>query len=690
MGITEWKIAELDKEKSLYMMKKWNIPFFLSVLLNVRHLTDKAEADKFLNGYNEFSSPFDFIDMDKLVQRMEKAIKSSEKICVYGDYDADGVTSTALVYSYLKSRGADVTYYIPKREEDGYGLNVQVIDRLKESGINLIITVDNGISAYKEVAYAKSIGMDCVITDHHRPPEIIPEAAAIVNPYRKDCPSKFKYFSGVGVAFKAVQAMETNKSTLEELIEEYADLVTIGTIGDFIELTGETRDMVRSGLKVIAKAKRPGIRAILQCMGLYGKEVDASNVVFGIVPKINVSGRMEDAEQAVKLLVADNIDDALALFSEVDVKNEQRKMVENEIYNHINEKLKNEPWRKYEKIIVLEGEKWHQGVLGIVASKLMKKYGKPCVLITYDGEDAKGSCRSVEGFSIHEAISACSEHLERFGGHPMAAGINLKTKNIGAFSKALLDYVNSVEEMPFPAVYLDCKLNPSTLSAGMVKQLNMLKPFGSGNPEPIFGIYSLALKKINPIGRGRHLKLTLAREATTIDALYFGHTILDFPYKTGETLDLAVTIHKNDFPYSDGISLYISDIKLSASDPLRILTGKRMYENFKSQKSLSLAELKELIPSREQVGMLYRYLVSHQGTWQRADIIVSRIGHTLIDSQKVYITLDIIQELGLAQIEFDADKFCVTIIPSDEKVDLDSAPILQEIRNRIEKLEKSQ
>lgn len=687
MGIKEWKIAEFDKEKSLEMTKKWNVPFFLAVLLNVRNLTNKEEAEKFLKGYNKFLSPFDFIDMDKLVQRLEKAIQSSEKICVYGDYDADGVTSTALLYTYLKDRGADISYYIPKREDEGYGLNVKVIDRLNESGVKLIITVDNGISAYKEVAYAKSLGIDCIITDHHRPPEIIPDAAAVVNPYRKDCPSNFKHFSGVGVAFKAVEAMETNKSTREELIEKYADLVTIGTIGDFIELTGETRDLVRNGLKVLSKANRPGIKATLQKLGIYGKEIDISNVVFGIVPRINVSGRMEEAEKSVKLLISDNVDEASDIFMEIDVKNEQRKITESEIYDCIDEKLAREPWRKYEKIILIEGEKWHQGVLGIVASRIMKKYGKPCVLITFDGEDAKGSCRSVDGFSIHEAISACSQYLERFGGHPMAAGINLKTKNIEPFSKALLNYANSVEEMPFPSVALDCKLNPSTLSYNMIKQLNTLKPFGSGNPEPVFGLYSLTLRKLIPIGQGKHLKLILSRENTLIEALYFAHTLLDFPYEIEETLDLAVTIHKNDFPRSNGISLYISDIKLSASDPVKVLNGKRIYENFKSHKNLNLLELKGLVPSREQVGLLYRYFVSHQAAPQRVDIITARIGNDLIDSQKIYVILDIMQELEIAKVDFDADNFSVTISPASKKVDLESSPTLQEIRARIKNLE---
>lgn len=681
MSIKEWKIADLDREKAEQMSKKWKISFFLAVLLDVRKLTNRNEAHKFLHGYNNFSDPFSFVDMDKLKNRVEKAIKSREKICIYGDYDADGVTAAALVYSYMKKRGADVMYFIPRREGDGYGLSKNILDKLSKEGVKLVFTVDNGISAYEEVQYAKTLGIDCVITDHHRPPDIIPDASAVVNPYRKDCTSKFKCFSGVGVAFKAVCALEKGRSSLEELICEYADLVTIGTIGDFIELTGETRDIVRRGLKIISNTNRPGIRVILENMGIYKKQLDTSNIVFGIVPRINVSGRIDRADKSVELLLSDNTHDASEIFREINEKNHTRRNTELEIYKCIEQQLRDEPWRKYEKIIIVEGENWHQGVLGIVASRMVKKYGKPCILMTFDNENAKGSCRSVEGFSIHDAISSCSEYLERFGGHPMAAGINLKTENIGKFKKAILSYAESFGEFPFPCLNLDCKLNPAAISAGMIDQLVKLKPFGSGNPEPVFGIYSLRLETIRVIGGGKHLKLILRRGDVCIDAMYFGKPPSEFLYNPGEVLDLAASLHENTFLWSNGVSLYISDVKLSDSDQREALTGQRIYEKFRLGKPLTYDELKNLIPSRDDVACVYRYFGKYRGLLHRVDVIMARIKSPSLSSAKIYAALDIITELGIADVDIKCDCFTVKLKFTDEKRDMNKSPTFQRLNS---------
>lgn len=686
MGIKEWKFAELDKEKAMDMKNEWDIPFFLAVLLNVRKLNDKDSADKFLTGYGNFSSPFDLIDMDKLKERVESAIKNLEKICIYGDYDADGVTSVALFYLYLKKRGANVIYYIPKRETDGYGLNCENIDMLYKTGVRLIITVDNGISAYSEAEHIKSLGIDLIITDHHRPPEIIPNAVAVVNPYRKDCSSKFKSFSGVGVAFKAVVALETGKSSLEQLIQEYADLVTIGTIGDFIELKGETRDLVREGLKIIAKTERPGIRAILKSIGLYGKRIDTSNVVYGIVPRINVSGRMDDASSSVKLLIAETEEEAFDIFQSIDKKNYERKFTESEIYTSVENLLKEQPIKKHEKIIILSGEKWHQGVLGIVTSRIVKKYGKPCILITFDKNEAKGSCRSIEGFSIHEAIAACSEHLDRFGGHPMAAGINLKTENIENFKNAILKYVDSAKYLAFPSVNIDCRLNPALLSLNMVKQLDKLKPFGSANPEPIFALCNLKLKNIRPISNGKHLKLILSREQTNLEVLYFGKSIDTFLYNLGETVDVAVTMHKNDINWTNSISLYVTDVKLSSADLSKVLKQKRIYENFKTGKKLSISDLHLLLPSKDDFKVIYNYFMENKMPFQRVDVIVSRINEKVCAS-KIYIILDVFQELGIAKVDFIADEFYVEIEQDYESIDFNLSPTIQKIKSKTSILE---
>lgn len=684
VSIKKWIVSEIDRQKALEIAEEWNIPFFLSVLLNVRGINDKNEANKFLYGSNNFSDPFEFIDMDRLVKRAEKAIDNFEKICVYGDYDADGITATTLIYLYFKERGANIIYYIPKRDEEGYGLNTSVIDKLKEQDVKLIFTVDNGISAFDEISYAKSIGIDTIITDHHRPPEKMPPADAVVDPYREDCPSTFKSFSGVGVAFKAISAMGAKDVDINYFIDKYSDLVTIGTIGDFIELKGETRDLVRRGIKSITNSKRPGIQAILKNSGLWGRTLDSTNVIFGIVPRINASGRMGSADRAVKLLLSENDDEALLICGEINKENELRKSLENEIIKEIEEQLDKYSERRFDKIIIVEGEGWHHGILGIVASRLVKRFGKPCVLITYDGDSAKGSCRSIEGFSIHDAVSKCSFCLDRFGGHPMAAGINLKTKNISVFRKAILEYADLIGDMPFPFIKIDCKLNPAALSRSMVDQLDKLRPFGSGNQEPIFGIYEMTLIGVRPIGGNRHMRLRFSRGNVVIECVYFSKSESEFLYKTGDILDLAVTLKRNDYMEVNGVSIHIVDVRISGINTELILNDKAIYEKFRSSKEISDDEKRALKPSRDQIVAVYSYLRTHSQKPLRVDVLCERLKRYNIPAAKIYITLDVLEDLKLIKTKSVSDGFMVNIINVKDKVELTCSPILLNLTTKGE------
>ena len=326
-----WIVSSVDKDFALKISQDLGITPFLSVLLSIRGFNDKEDILKFLNEYNDFSSPHDFIDMDKFVLRLRSAIDNFEKICIYGDYDADGITATVLMYLYLKDKGANVIYYIPKREEDGYGLNVSAIDYLKECDVDIILTVDNGISAEKEIEYAQKIGIDTIVTDHHRPPTKIPNAFAVVDPFREDCKSKFKNFAGVGVAFKAIVAMEEGNKSLAELMDLYGDLVTIGTIGDSIELKGETRDFIKKGLACIENSDRPAIKVILEKLGLNGKVLDSMDVAFNIVPKINACGRMGSADKSIKFLLSESVEEAEEIYSEMYSDNDLRKSTESKI-----------------------------------------------------------------------------------------------------------------------------------------------------------------------------------------------------------------------------------------------------------------------------------------------------------------------------------------------------------------------
>ncbi len=565
MSLREWIVGEIEKDKIMQCVNEWQVPPLTAAILYARGFREKEEVLKFLNGHKNRENPFEIVDMDKIVSRVKNAIEFHEKICVYGDYDSDGITSTALIYSYLKSKGADVTYYIPSRHRDGYGLNKDAISMLKGENINLIFTVDNGISAFEEVDFANSLGMDVVITDHHRVSGNIPNADAVVDPYRKECADlKHKNFAGVGVAFKVIEALEMGIKSFEAILEEYSDLVTLGTIGDSIELTGETREIVKHGLKNISNSKRPGIKVLLRCAGLEGKILSAPSVAFGLVPRINASGRMGNAELALKLLLSENENEALALCQELDNLNILRKNTESEILQSVEKILNDEPHRKFEKILIAEGESWNHGVLGIVASRITQKYGKPSILITTEGENARGSCRSVESFSIHDVICSCSEHLQKFGGHPMAAGINLKTDNIENFRKSI-NKISKNLDVPPPKLVLDLKLKPHKISEKLLYELKMLEPFGSGNPEPVFGFFDMTLKKIKPIGQGKHLKLTFKHDNHELEALYFGKSICDFSHNEGEILDIAFTLHKNEYNGVISVSIQIVDLRPSKS-----------------------------------------------------------------------------------------------------------------------------
>ncbi len=681
MNTREWEISKLDKDVAKNIAEECDLSYFLSVLLSIKGIKSKDEVFGFLEGYNKFSDPFDFIDMDKLVSRVNRAILNFEKICIYGDYDADGVTATSMMYLYFKSRGADVIYYIPDREDDGYGLNTSVIDKLNSYGVKLIFTVDNGISAFNEIKYANSLGIDTVVTDHHRPPEKLPDAIAVVDPFREDCKSEFKKFAGVGVAFKAIVALESEKSTnLNDIINNYGEFVTIGTIGDSIELIGETRDFIRKGLKIISRAKRPGIRVLLESAGLYGKQLDATNIAFGVVPKINASGRMGSADRAVKLLLAETTEDAEMIYNEINSENNLRKSIESKIMESIDSQFIKEPNRVLERIIIAEGKKWHPGVLGILSSRVMIKYGKPCVIITYDDENAKGSSRSIDGFSIHEAISSCSSVLERFGGHPMAAGLNLKKENIGKFKNLLIDYANREENIPFLKTHIDCKLNPATISEEMLYDLDRLKPFGTGNNEPIFGLYSMVLKDITSVGGGNHLKLKFVRDKAELTVMYFRKSIKRFPYCVGDTLDLAVTLNKNEYAGFISLSIYMIDLKLSSVDTNRVLTLNRLYEKFKNGKNLNKEELNLITPTRENFADIYRYIKSNKRPIYKAEIISSMINSNDINEAKVSIALDVMKELRLADISSDAGEHEIIINNMKGKVNLDSSRILRSLK----------
>lgn len=678
MSICEWSISEIDEEIVSKYSQKYGIPYVSTAILYSRGFREESDIQNFLQGTVE-DDVFDITDMDKAVQRIEKAIKENEKICIYGDYDADGITSSSLMCRYLRSRGADVFCYIPERNKDGYGLNNSAIEYIKNEGTNLIITVDNGISAFDEVKYANLLGMDVVITDHHRVRETLPCACAVVNPYRKECSElKNKNFAGVGVAFKLIEAMETGKSSKKDLLDKYSDLVTVGTIGDSIELFGETKEVVKYGLENLLSSKIPGIISLLKCSNLYLKELDSISVAFGIVPRINACGRMDNARLALELLMCDDVYESDKIAIEVCKLNDLRKNIENEILEDVEKLLLEEPERKYEKIIVAEGENWNHGVLGIVASKITQKYGKPCILITIEGETSRASCRSIEGFSIYDALVRNSKWLTRFGGHPMAAGFSINTSDLKFFKESLFQDFEDYE-VPAPCVSIDFELEPYQISCEILENLEILKPYGNGNSEPVFGIFGATLVKIIPIGKGKHLKLIFEKDGFEFSVLYFNKTPNDFIFLEHEKLDIAITLHENEYMGVKSVSCYAVDFKICNYDLKKAVKEKNLYQHFKKSNTLN-CDLTNVIPSREEFVKIYQYVKKLKNKSIRVDLINKRLFNNNKNLFIIYIVLDVMEELGLIRIFRSADEYKIIVNEVKEKVNISDSLILKSIK----------
>ena len=677
MSRKKWLVSALDKELASDIAEEYDIDPFCSLLLVSRGITDDSEIFDFFSKECRLSDPFEIKDMDKAAARIRKAIEEKEKILIYGDYDADGVTSTALLYLYLKSENADVITYIPDRNSEGYGLNLDAVKEISEKGVKLIITVDNGISAFNEADYISSLGMDLVITDHHKASHTIPQAVAVVDPHRYDCPSEFKLWAGVGVAFKLVCAL--SDKTTDELLDLYSDLVTIGTIGDIVSLTGENRAIVKHGLKILNKTTRPGVKALKQIAGVDGKEINASTVAFSLVPRINAIGRISSAEEAFRLLISEEEGNALFYAQTVDSSNVTRQDVEKIISGEAEAQIRNNPEMLYDRVLIFSGENWHGGVIGIVAASLTQKYGKPCIVITDDGKEAKGSGRSIEGFSLYEAINSASHLLNHFGGHTLAAGFGLDSENIDDFKKAVQDYAKTVE-MPFATVALDCKLKPEFISADVLDVISALEPFGAGNPQPMFGLFGMTLTSVQPIGGGKHLRLSLRRGNATVSALYFGVTLNDFPYDEGDILDLAVRLEKNEYMGQTKVSIYIKDVRMSGTDDDKYLRSVRLYEKLKRKEKLSKKQIEFITPTRQNIADVFRFIRSNKGWKHDLDVLCYRLSSDGSDACRVLTAIDVLEELGI----FRKNGNEILLADTECKVNLDDSKLLGYLKSLAE------
>lgn len=675
MILRKWEVRPLDKERAAAFAQTYGVPFFLAMLMNIRGLDDAAHLREFLGEGEPLSDPFLLKDMDKAAARITRAVDNMEKIAVYGDYDADGVTSTAMLYSYLETRGADVIFYIPQREGEGYGMNIGAVEYLKEQGVSLIVTVDNGISSVQEVARANELGIDVVVTDHHRPQEVLPDAVAIVDAYRPDDTSPYKHFSGVGIAFKLLMALEDGAGDVEDLLEAYSDLAAIGTIGDIVPLTGENRTLIRAGLERLSQSDRPGVQALLENAGIAGKALTSTNVAFTLVPRINATGRMGAPERAVRLLISGYEEEAEVLSEEICADNEERRRVEAEIAEAAFADIEAKGYMK-DRVVVVDGENWHHGVIGIVASRVTERCGKPCMIISRGETEAKGSGRSIEGFSLFEAICTCGDLLIKFGGHPMAAGITLKPENIEAFRRRINQYAaEHFPQMPTQTVTLDCKLNPAALSVSMAQSLTQLEPFGNGNPQPVFGLFNMELSNVTPVGGGGHLRLTLEKNGAVITAMRFNTKPEELPYHIGDKIDLAVQLEAREFRGQPSLTVIVRDMKFAAFNTEKNIASLASFEKWQRGEVLSAEDKNRLYPDRACLAAIYRALRTVNGKETDQVRFVSQFGKDM--TLGLFKTaLLVFEERGLVHSEIADDTFTATLIETSGKTDITRSPVL--------------
>lgn len=674
-----WIVSELNKDEAKKIQTEYGLPPILAMLLQIRGITLREDIEDFLQNDSHIASPFEIKDMKKGAERILSAVSKGELICVYGDYDADGVTSTALLYSYLETTGANVMYYIPTRETEGYGLNNGAIDTLAQKGVKLIVTVDNGIAAVQEIDYANSLGIDTVITDHHQPTDKIPNALAVIDMHQSDCPSRYKQLSGVGVAFKLVMALEGDCCDVSYLLDNYSDLVCIGTVGDIVELKGENRVFVKRGLVNLEESDRTGINALISAAGIAGKKITSGVVSFTVVPRINAVGRLGFSGKSVSLLLTE--DEALAqeTAAQLNDDNTERKEIEKSILLKIDDMVKLRPEIVHDRVIVIDGDGWHQGVIGIVAAKIKEYYGKPVIVISRDGETAHGSGRSVEGFSLCDAIFACSDLLTHCGGHPMAAGLGLKSENIEIFRKRINEYALQQENMPFNCCKIDCKLNPASLNTALVDSLSHLAPYGAGNPTPLFGLYNMTLTQVTPLSQNKHLRLTFKRNNTTVTVMRFFTSQQEFPYEAGDVLDLAVTLDINEFNGQRSVSVIAKEIKPSKLDTAEFLNSLRNYEDFKLGLKLSKSQLDDLLPTRDDFAALYVFLRKTGGFAYPIETLVHKLDYKL-SIGKIRIIIEAMRELSLIEVSEGLNSSQIRVSHVSQKVDLNSADTIKKLR----------
>ncbi len=644
--------------------KLFDIPLIVAKVLINRGFTDAAEAKKFLDkNSNTLYSPDLLCDMDKAVKRIHEAIEKKENVVVYGDYDVDGITSTALLVSFFRSHGVNIKAYIPDRQNEGYGINKAAIQKIIDDGATLLISVDTGITAFEETIYAKENGLDVIITDHHECKPELPEAIAVINPKRMDCSYPFKDLAGVGVAFKLVCA--ASEKSENELLDQYADIVALGTIADVVSLRDENRIIAARGIEKLSKNPNTGLAAVISTLGLRQKWNNCSVVSYSIAPRLNAAGRMSNAMIAVDLLLTKDPQEAQELAVRLDNDNKNRQSEEKIIFDEAVEMI-NEIDLADKKVLVLAKRNWHHGIIGVVASRICERYNKTCILISIEDDWCKSSGRSVEGLNLFDALGNCADILEKFGGHAYAAGFSIKEEYIPELDKRLNEFANKCNfEEKVPELLIDSKITVKDINAATIRKTEVLAPYGAGNKVPVFALMNSRIIDVKTLSEGKHCRILVESDGRIVEAIAFGAGSMAKEFYVGDMVDLAGELN---------INLYNGQIRLQI-----IINSIRVAYKEKS----------DVLPDRNDFADIYRYIRQQGGLSEEISnltgLLTEKLGRRIMRDKLINV-LSVFQDLKILNFNKLGDVVQITLCETEkgQKVSIDKSEVYQRIKREVE------
>ena len=670
-----WNVNEPDPSAVNALVRSGYAPLAAMVLAS-RGICDNAQAHKYLDCDAPLPDPFLMTDMDKAAGRVGLAMARNEKIAVFGDYDVDGITATCLLTDFLRRHGADVVSYIPGRLEEGYGLNPIAIHQLHSQGVSLIITVDCGITAIEEAQLCKQLGIDLVITDHHECKDSLPEAVAVIDPHRPDGGYPHKNLSGVGVAFKLASAINGDQ---DRVLEEYCDMVCLGTVADVMPLQGENRVFVAQGLDSLRCTKRPGIAALMDECGCDSRSLTANSLGFMLAPRINAAGRMGQIDLAVELFLTNDPEQGKMLAQALCELNRQRQAVESEIYEQAVAMLPdNTP-----EAIVLADDRWHQGVVGIVASRIAEEYACPAFLICLDGDHGKASSRSYGGFNLFAALTTLSPLLESYGGHELAAGFTIHRNNIDEFRAQICQLVasQSTEDLPRTVLDVDCAISPEILTLPGIQALDVMEPCGNGCPKPVLMMENMIVERLRPVGNGKHLRLRLRRGNYGFNAIFFSATAESASIAQGDLVDVAFLPQINEFREELSVQMNVQDIRPACkAECSPELSGYHCLH----RGSIDRACAEALLPDRATLGMVWRYLAAvPNGFIQEKPMClcrkIVRWSGVPLSLGRLLTCLDIFSDVGLLSAHRLHNTITIQLTQGAGKADLTQSRTMQRL-----------